>query len=43
VYADPKPPALFSIKHAKLNAGRVGDTSHQAIHRIDFPHQVTLA
>ena len=35
--------AFAPVEHAKLDAARIGDAAHEAVQRIDFPHQVALA
>src|SRR5207253_1626777 len=35
--------ALAAVEHPELDAGLVCDAAHQAIERIDFAHQMTLA
>ncbi len=35
--------AFAAIEDAKLDAAGVGDAAHEAVERIDFPHQVALA
>jgi hypothetical protein len=34
---------LGAVEQAELDAGRIGDPPHQAIERIDLPHQMALA
>ncbi len=35
--------ALAAIQDPKLDAALIGDPAHQAVQRIDFPHQMALA
>ncbi len=35
--------ALAAVQNPKLDAALVGDPAHQAVQRIDFPHQMALA
>src|SRR5690606_15481411 len=34
---------LPAVEHANLDAGGIRDTAHQAVHRIDLPHEMALA
>ena len=35
--------ALAAVQDAKLDAALVGDAAHQAVERVDLPHQMALA
>ena len=35
--------ALAAVQEAELNPGEVGDTAHDAVHRVDLAHEVALA
>src|SRR5262249_51741836 len=35
--------ALAAIKHAKLDSSKIRDPAHQAVQRVDLPHQMSLS